>query len=175
MKIVMIHEVNDEILNINFDDFDVITFDDGLYSQYLYKDHFSNIGKKCIFFINPSIICPEDVKQSEKYITCANAHKKAFKGNYEDYMKMSQINELKMIKNFEIGSHSYNHVYFKSIKDMIDDYKKSVDFFKKNDIIIKSYCFPYNQDSKKKYFYNILKKYDIDLYGDGRIPVETLK
>ena len=177
-EIIMIHEVNDKVLKAveTLDRDSIITFDDGLYTQFQYREHFV-FFKRVIFFVNPSIICESVENQSDEYIQCHNAHKKAFKGCFENYMTLEQIQRIskESMYNFEIGSHSYNHKYFKDSKSLIKDIQDSLDFFENRNIPIKSFCFPYNQDSKNPHFIHAvkLKFKDLDIFGSNRIPIES--
>lgn len=177
-EIIMIHEVNNKVLETveTLGRDSIITFDDGLYTQFQYREHFV-FFKRVIFFVNPSIICESVVNQSDEYIQCHNAHKKAFKGCFENYMTLEQIQRIskESMYNFEIGSHSYNHKYFKDSKSLIKDIQDSLDFFESHNIPIKSFCFPYNQDSKNPHFIHAvkLKFKDLDIFGSNRIPIES--
>lgn len=173
-KVYMVHEINDKIIKkLNtLPDESIITLDDGLFTQFKNRDYLKRF-KRVIFFINPSIICK--VKQSENFITCREAHAKAFKNNFENYMTLEQIKELN--ENFEIGSHSFTHKYFKDMKELLDDIEKSIIFFNENNIKIKSFCFPYNQDYNKKHFiFAVKSKFkDLEVFGSSRIPIENIK
>lgn len=175
----MIHEITPEILNLDnsvYDEFDILTFDDCLYTQYLNHKHFAKFNKKMIFFLSTNIICPENINQSEQIIYCGNAHKKAFKGNFENYMKLSQIQELsKLSKFYEIGGHGHNHILFKNSVYSFDKIKEDTDImvskFKEYNLDLNSFCFPYNQDNT---FYKIyVKKLNLQIFGDERIPIES--
>lgn len=174
----MIHEITPEILSLDksvYDEFDILTFDDCLYTQYLNHKHFAKFNKKMIFFLSTNIICPENINQSEQIIYCGNAHKKAFNGNFENYMKLSQIQELsKLSKFYEIGGHGHNHILFKNSVYSFDKIKEDTDImvskFKEYNLDLNSFCFPYNQDNT---FYKIyVKKLNLQIFGDERIPIE---
>lgn len=175
-KVLMIHEITPEILSLDksvYDNFDILTFDDCLYTQYLNHKHFAKFNKKMIFFLSTNIICPENINQSEQIIYCGNAHKKAFKGNFENYMKLSQIQELS--KYYEIGGHGHNHILFKNSVYSFDKIKEDTDImvskFKEYNLDLNSFCFPYNQDNT---FYRIyIKKLNLQIFGDERIPIES--
>lgn len=175
--VYMLHEVNHDTLFkvLKIPTKATITFDDGLYTQFLNKEYFERF-KRVIFFINPTILCKDEEHQSTAFIKCADAHKKAFKGNFENYMTLNQVKEL-YNSGFEIGSHSYEHKYFKTLKEIKDDIEKSLNFFKNHNIKIKSYCFPYNQDSKNPLFKLELSRIykNIEFFGSNRIPIEVIK
>ena len=77
-KVVMIHEITPEVLQKDLSGFDIITFDDGLYTQYLNHKHFAKFNKKMIFFISTSIIRPENITPS-KYCIAVSLTKKHLK------------------------------------------------------------------------------------------------
>lgn len=176
MKIYMIHEVNNNILKIinSLENNCILTFDDGLYSSFKYFEHYKRFAR-VIFFVSSSIICESSDKQSSEFITCSEAHKKAFNNIFENYMTLEQIKYLQTL-NFEIGSHSHKHLRFKSINEHIQDINQSLDFFSKHGINIKSYCFPYNQDFKKPYLNGILKSKfpNLEFFGANRINILNL-
>ena len=90
-NIVMIHEVTDDVLNVNLSNFDILTFDDGLYTQYIHLNHFLQYNKPMYFFISTGIVCPDNVIQSTEPIHCEDAHEKSRNGNLENYMNWKQI------------------------------------------------------------------------------------
>lgn len=110
--VVEIHEMNDEtirkILSLPKKDL-VLTFDDGLYTQYKYLDDLLSIHVPKYFFISTNIVCSRFTEQSKEYIHCADAHKKAFSGNKENYMTWSQIKTIEKMSNCFIGGHSHFH------------------------------------------------------------------
>lgn len=170
---VMIHEVNNNVLSKDLSNFDIITFDDGLYSQYLNLEHYKKLPQPKIFFISTNIVCPEDTKQSIEPLYCADAHKKAFEGNFENYMKWSQIIEIYNTPNCFIGGHSHNHTKLHTLKENIEDTKIMIKVFKSKNISIENYCYPYNfAQSLRKLSVN---RYGItNIFGGERIAVESL-
>lgn len=146
--ILEIHEITPKILDLldkpeAFYGVDLLTFDDGLYSQFYYKDYFNHLNIHRIYFISSSIICPENSKQVVD-VPCHIAHQKFFDtGDAAAYMKWSQIRELQN-DGFEIGSHNHNHSYFADFTDFKKNLDLSLKIFKENDIIISNYCAPYN-------------------------------
>lgn len=156
MKALMIHEVEPWMLDMDLDlsEFDVITFDDGLKSQYLNYEHFARYGKPMIFFV---INNPKDDRE---------------------YMSWDEIEELHGL--YEIGGHSYSHpdlrnmpleLQYMTVKEeainMLND-------FKQRGIEIKSFCFPFNHEALG--YKTILSKFGIEnFYGGERTPIEDLK
>lgn len=168
----MIHEITENILNINLDklkEFDILVFDDGLYSQFKNYKHFLKLNKPLYFAITTSIICNEDIIQNENVEPCHIAHEKAFKGNFEDYMKLSQIKEIYNNKNCFITGHNHYHKVYKDIKGAKNDFIMMNEFFKNNNIKIDSYCFPYNNENSMTSIF--LKKYN-KVFGKNRTPIE---
>lgn len=177
MKILMVHEVLPEFLDLDLSNFDIITFDDGLYSQFLNIDHFLNFNKRIIMFISSNILRPENVKPSKEILNCAIAHNKAFSGNFENYISVSELLELS--KKVEIGCHSHNHLMYKNsafeYNNFKDDTLKSLEFFKNLNIKIKSFCFPYNQNETNKIYETYIKSLGLEIFGYNRIAIENLK
>lgn len=174
LKVLMIHEIREEFLSFDLSGFDVITFDDGLYSQYKYHSHFAKFNKPMYFFITTDFICKEN--QNKDFISCVEAHKKAFKGDYSNYMTLEQIKELSL--KYNIGSHSKTHSDINKIKDIKEQYKKikeevdlSLEFFNLNNIRIDSYCLPYNQNNKL--YESYIKSKNLKIFSSERIEIES--
>ena len=176
-KVVMIHEITPEVLQKDLSGFDIITFDDGLYSQYLNHKHFAKFNKKMIFFVSTSIVRPENIKPSNEILYCGLAHEKAFKDNFENYMSWSEILELsKSSKLYEIGGHSDRHIKFKNSLKSYPEFKKDTEImiskFEQHNLRINSFCLPYNQDNKLYSAY--LKKLGFTVYGMERTAIERI-
>jgi len=172
LRVVMIHEVTDEVLSKDLSNFDIITFDDGLYTQYLHHKHFALFNKPMYFFISPGIVA--NSVQSDEVIYCADAHIKAKECNFENYMTWDQIIELNLLYN--IGGHSYSHPRVKKLplRDQVKLCSEEVDkmfkSFKEHNINIDSFCFPYNEDSIG---YRVKMK-EFIFFGNERVPVESI-
>ena len=65
--ILMIHEFKDTFLNLPLEDY-ILTFDDGLYTQYKFFNEIKKIKTEKYFFISSGIICPEYENQDDEYI-----------------------------------------------------------------------------------------------------------
>ena len=178
-KVLMIHEVTEKLFNLPLENY-ILTFDDGLYSQYYHFKHFESIDTEKIFFVSSNIIC--DGNQSNNFLTCSESHKKAFLGNKEDYMTLEQVKELMSKPNVSIGGHSHDHknlTNFVSLYEKItyieNDTKSMIEWFKINlNLKPTKFCFPYNNDYNGLYK-SLLKKYGFtDFYGSERTPIETL-
>lgn len=180
VKTLMIHEVDDWMLELDLSDYDVLTFDDGLFSQYNNYKHFLKFSKPMYFFISTDIVCPEDVEQNREVVPCSEAHRRyREQGCLEDYMKWSQIQELNTITNCFIGGHGHTHQRLKG-KPMVTTYiitknecRDMCNKFSEHNITIDSFCFPYNEDIIGYRPY--LKREGVDkFFGNERISIEIV-
>jgi uncharacterized protein YdeI (BOF family) len=174
--VLMIHEIHDRVFELPLEDY-VLTFDDGLYSQYYYFDRFKHIPTEKIFFISTGIIC--DGPQSTEFPTSVIAHEKAFNGNKEDFMTVAQIKELIKDPWVSIGGHSHSHKRLDNIdkitgriKHIFDDTQMMNNWFKANlGFVPTKFCYPYNNDHEGMYK-GLLKTLGyIDFYGKERVSV----
>jgi peptidoglycan/xylan/chitin deacetylase (PgdA/CDA1 family) len=171
--VLMIHEITDQLFDYPLENY-ILTFDDGLYSQYYYYDKFKEIDTQKIFFISSNIICKDN--QSIEFPSCNLAHQKAFSGNTEDYMTVSQIKDLMNDPLVSIGGHSHYHKNLSAersvekIKHLINDTKLMIGWFENNlGFSPTKFCFPYNNDYNGVYR-GILHNYGIrEFYGKERI------
>ena len=92
MKILECHEIPKDInLNdYNLEDYDVFTFDDGLYSQYLNVEKFLKYNKPMYFFISTGIVCSNNSEQIE-FVNCLTAHNNFFKNRNSSRTKKIKI------------------------------------------------------------------------------------
>lgn len=178
--VLMIHEVSESLFNLPLKDY-VLTFDDGLYSQYWYFDRFKSIPTEKIYFISSGIIC--NSPQSAEFPSCVEAHKKARNGITEDFMTVTQIKELMQDPLVTIGAHSHNHVELSNISKLPNkvahirkDTEQMLNWFKDNlEFRPTAFCYPYN-DNLYGIYTGLLKEYGFtSFYGSERIPVETLQ
>lgn len=170
--ILMIHEFKEDFLDLPLEDY-TLTFDDGLYTQYLFFDELKKIKTKKYFFISSGIICPENGEQDNRYITCFDAHKKAFKDDFTNYMKWSQIREINNNDDCIIGCHSHFHQIKTAdcVECIIrDNHLMVFNFIKNMDFIPRDFCFPYNYETPvykeilyRKGFNNFFGKERIDI------------
>ena len=174
-SVLMIHEVHEVLFEKRDLNNYILTFDDGLYSQFYHYGKIKNIDTKKIFFISSNIICTG--KQSLLFPTCHAAHSKSFNGNNEDYMSLEQVQYLSEEKQVSIGGHGHFHKNlnnFKNLKEKIDYIKMDTElmlewFEKKLKFTPNKFCFPYNDDMGGLYE-TILKKYGFnEFYGKERI------
>ena len=176
----MIHEVEEWMLDIDLSEYDVITFDDGLFSQYKHYKHFMSFGKPMYFFISTDIVCPEDVEQDESVVSCREGHRRYEKGDKTPYMTWAQIKTLQH-NGCIIGGHGHTHLRVKKGGRGIQktywkikgECKRMVETFKHHEIEVDSFCFPYNDDVFG--YRPTLKEYDVkNFFGDERIPIENI-
>jgi hypothetical protein len=176
--VLMIHEITDQLFELPLQDY-VLTFDDGLYSQYYHFDRFRDIPTEKIFFISSNIVCQGG--QSTEFPDCRTAHQKAMNENYEDYMTIDQIRELMQYPDVTIGGHSHSHfdVSHMALTHKVDflkfDTALMLSWFDHNlGIHVDHFCYPYNNDYSHIYT-SILKQHGIThFYGSERIPAECL-
>lgn len=181
-KILEIHEVHDWMLELDLSEFDILTFDDGLYSQYKHFKHFLKFDGPKYFFISTDIVCTDEKLQNKELISCRDAHKNYRVGDDKSaYMTWDQIKEISEYTNCFIGGHSHTHPKLEGTR-LVDqmhtamfETKIMIKNFKQNDIIINSFCYPYNYPAPG---YKLLlnKKYNVnEIFGDGRTSIEELK
>ncbi len=178
-KILMIHEIQEWMLNVDLSEYDVFTFDDGLFSQYRHYKHFLSYDKPMYYFISTDIICPGNIEQNENIISCREAHGMYKKNNKTSYMKWDQIKTLKYNGCF-IGGHGHTHLKIEKGMNIGEIYRKiknecirMMDEFVINGIKIKSFCFPYNEDIFG--YRSTLRGYGIEkFFGKERIAIENI-
>jgi len=173
-KIVMVHEMHPEMF---IPENCVVTLDDGLYTQYL---HGRGLQNKKIFFISSGIVCYGP--QSDAWISAPDAHKKAFRGNKENYMTVAQIRELHEM-GCEIGGHSHNHFDMRTLSGLpakihhIENDTNLMMTWFRNILGFEptSFCFPYNYELNGIYRFILKRKYGFtDFYGADRINIDDI-
>ena len=151
---LMIHEMN---MKTKIPSDGIATFDDGLYSQYVFG---RNLPNDKIYFICPSFIDNgvNDIGQK-----CMGVH----------HIK-KLINE-----GIDIGAHSYYHTKIWKLPDLKHqvyhiqrDTKLMMEWFgDRLDITPTKYCFPYNEELNGVYKAT-LKPYGFtDFYGSSRVDI----
>lgn len=172
---LMIHEFQEKYLDLPLEKY-TLTFDDGLYSQYAYIAELQKINTEKIFFISSDIICPEDRTQDASFISCRDAHKNAFSGDYSNYMKWSQITYIDRLNRCKIGCHGHKHIYniVSNPLLMLKDSRRMIHAFRRHlGYIPNVFCFPYNIESNM--YKTILQNYGFnDFYGNERIDIDEL-
>ena len=176
--VLMIHEVCESIFNIDRLDKYILTFDDALYTQFMYFDRICNIDTDKIFFVSTGIVSSPGQLQSDKYIKCDVAHE-LFRKNKDTkhYMNWEQISIISRTKNCTVGGHSHEHLLHESnipYKYIVTDTNTMIKEFKHNlGSIPTSFCFPYNNSSIVYEEYLNSKGFN-QLYGTGRVDVDEL-
>ena len=184
MRILEIHQLGAWVKDFSFLKDDILTFDDGLFSQYFFFHYLPKENIK-IFFISTNIINFTN-KFNLEFLSSDIAHELFFSNNdTTNYMNIEQINYLKNQKNVFIGSHTHYHFKYESIeKDLNMSYIIAKDDLEKNKFYMKKYfnidkvkyfCYPYNYD--KNLFFNIcLKKTypGVICFGKNRININKL-
>lgn len=180
MKILEIHQIEPWMLRLSgsiYTSFDIITFDDALYSQYAYIDFFAKFNKPLWFFWSTGIVRPDNIDPVFK--VCDTAHKDAIINNdFSGYMNISEIEYC--FEHYNVGMHGHSHKCLDKLKglnklkvclDETDKMVKIYEFYRKNRHH-PGFCCPYNDVS---YYRSTLKKYydDIFITGPERIPIET--
>ena len=161
MQTLMVHELTESLLKINVDNFDLITYDDGLETQLYHREAFPN--KRKIFFI-----CPRFIEQGENDIG----------------QKCMLLDDVKLLiqEGYEVGAHSNSHTplaYMDNlsakISYMMHDTEECCRWFRNNlGFQPTSFCFPYNDDCNDVYRAIARKCGFKEFYGSERIPIETL-
>ncbi len=180
-NILCIHEIEDWMLDLDLSEYKEITFDDGMYSQYLHLDHFLKFGVPLTFFISTEIVQDEHHSQNSKeFLSCSEAHKNFFKSNDKSqYMNWSQIQEISTTTNCTIGGHSHSHnIKRENIKELhtilVSDTNTMLDEFFTRGINIDKFCYPYNEELPM--YKTILNRKGLHkLYKSDRKNIEELK
>lgn len=170
--------MSEDMLNLPLEDY-ILTFDDGLYSQYKFWPELRALNTVKIFFISTNIVCTGT--QSDEYISCRDAHSKAFAGNTENYMTLEQIREMSQDANVIIGGHSHTHTriseyrLLQKLQHIKDDTEQMLTWFDQNlGQRPTSFCFPYN-DNYGGLYNAILKQYGFqNFYSGERLSIERL-
>jgi len=114
-KVYLFHEINNEIIKdiIELSKNEpeaILTFDDGLYSNYLYLNELKKLPNKKIFFISLGILRNTDIKPNSTFIKCSEAHRQQ---DTSFYMSINEVNEIENLSpkyNCFIGLHGVNHL-----------------------------------------------------------------
>ena len=181
-EVLMIHEVYDDLFSrIDLEKY-TLTFDDGLATQWKYFDKLKKVNTEKYFFFSTGIVCQEDSEQDFSFIKCGDAHKYFFETkNAKDYMKISQLKEIKQTENCFVGCHGHAHIKFRNINNRVErmklintdtlvtleSYKK---IFNEQPTL---FCFPYNWSDD--FYIQVLIKYGFKkLFGKERIDANLL-
>lgn len=142
-----------------------ITFDDGLYTQYLFLKDNPDVCKRSIVFITPKCIRNDLAKPYIECILCDTAHAMYVSGDNKAYMSLVEIAELKRL-GVQIGYHSYSHLNISSAyskaSQKLDKLKLEVhcmlEYQKEYGIFDNIFCVPYNDYSILNLYLKLLEK-----------------
>jgi len=170
--ILMLHEVSDWMFELPLHEY-TLTFDDGLFTQYIHLEKIKQIPTEKIFFISTNIVADSETLQTSAFIKCYDAHAKyESTGDVENYMNWDQIREIHDTPECTIGGHSHNHKICNQF-NMFTDTNLMVETFKERNISVNSFCFPYNIHDNA--YMELLKlKGFTEFYGEGRVDVYDL-
>lgn len=183
----MIHKWHDTYLDLPLDDY-ILTFDDGLVSQYIaipsIIKRFPSI--EIHYYFSTGILRDND--DCITFNDAPIAHS-LFKSNgiSSDYISYNELYELSKLSNVQIGLHGHDHIHPNSqtlpdekLHDKVlrwkSDIMKMKAFYTLNKSLFSTliYCTPYNEYCDLQI--GFLKKYlpGIKIIGPGRVNVETL-
>ena len=184
--VLMIHEVTEEILSLPLENY-ILTFDDGLYSQFYYWDEIRRLNTEKIFFISTGFLRPYRNDKNEN-LTAVEARKMGEDGDLSGYISVEEANW--MLDRFaKMGGHGHKHIDVRNTKHyrnlpktskalkiekfMIDTERMLFRFYHWFNHHPRIYCFPFNHE--EDWMRGILRKYGFkEFYGSERIPVEEL-
>lgn len=171
MKMFTIHNVdsnwNKKYEENKVNNEDILTLDDGLYSQYKYLDKIVNNKNKKIFSITPNLL----LKPNQNQCTSEDKRLNKLGNDWCEYMSLEQVYAISKIDNCFIGMHGYNHIRFKKLlevdklseEDVIRRFIRDLDlcfsWFKDHKLNTDIYCFPYNFTFNRKFVLIIQEKY----------------
>ena len=174
-RIIMIHEVNElvlETLRTKTTPQDILTFDDGLYSNYMYLDKLQALPNTKIFFFSTAIVRPEIMRPNTKIINCAIAHTKLKvrdNAGLSNYMSFQELTEISELPNCFLGVHGHKHIRIigktmprslitlnetltEKPKELLDILRKDIyEMITRYHLIFgqfpNKFCFPYNDEN----------------------------
>ena len=175
----MIHAVNEDMFSLPLHEY-VLTFDDGLYSQWKYFDRLAEIDTDKLFFISTAFVCREN--ETVEGVSSSVAHDKARRGIFEDFMTVDQIRQIHKTPRCFIGGHGHSHIRLAELPRLVDRIKVADDDLTQMLVEMKklvgvtptSFCFPYNYDIGGMYQALLKRRGITKWYGSERIPIETL-
>jgi hypothetical protein len=176
---IMFHEIYPKHYKKEFIDslnsYRYLTFDDALYSQYLYilylQKYYPYLLEKCIVFVSTNIISNST---NQYWNTCKQAHLLSKQGVYNNYITLDQIKHLQIF--VQVGLHGHNHLDIDELLKL--GLSKAYQIFKQDtDEMYKCfkqynlcniYCTPYNKYNTL--FIGYIKKVFniITIIGEGR-------
>lgn len=172
-NVLMIHEVDECIFKKPLDQY-ILTFDDGLYSQYKLFHKIKQIPTVKIFFISTGIVADESVEQNKCCVPSSQAHEMFFQHDDAScFMKWSQIEQIANTPGCYIGGHSHYHHRGAKMCDLIHDTKKMCEELLNHQIETNKFCFPYNKEHS---FYKalLINHGFTDFYSAERHDIDDL-
>lgn len=172
-KVLLIHDVKYHYIEYLSDKY-TLTFDDGLYSVYYYKDALKRINTDKIVFI-PTERILLDRKSFPIFIDCYRANNLwLYYGDNSAYMTIDEVKDLHNM-GFIIGCHSHYHSReYRSKSSIREDVNLATQWFKKYLGFTPEYfAFPYNNESELLR-YELMKCGVKYFYGTERIPIEKI-
>lgn len=189
MKYFTVHSVCEDLFKLNLSDY-ILTFDDGLFSQYFYWDLiYNNVSSSSVLFIPTRAIILSNFTRPRfsgrfiKFRDCFQAMKRWKQCNmHDDYMTLGEIKFMIENYNVKIGGHGHRHlepmIYKNSLVDSVKIMKEDIDqmfnWFKAHlSITPVDFCFPFNKEDS--FLKMLLKDEGIEnFYGEERIEIESL-
>lgn len=160
-KILEIHQIEDWMLQKPksfYEGFDIITFDDGLASQFWHYDFFQRFNVPKIYFYSTGIF-RKSLRISSEWKVCDVAHKDAILNkDFSAYMHPAELAELSWLPKTYIGVHGHKHVYLENLstiqqyKTVLSEVEKMLDAFNRHSRMYNIhrvhnwdfFCAPYN-------------------------------
>lgn len=110
----MIHDIREEYFSLRLDQY-VLTFDDGLFSQYYYFPMFKRFQSERIYFITTAFIKSGKIRplfngehlrplKSKEYMYAAS-----IKGEFGHFVTTEELQLLSTRENVKIGAHGHSH------------------------------------------------------------------
>jgi len=180
MNILMIHEVEPWMFDLDYTRYDVITFDDGLYTQYLHREFFQSLEIPLVYFISTGVVCTSGIEQNEQNVQVVQselAHRQAGDGDLSAFMTWAQIKELYKAPDSFIGGHSHTHPDLSGLR-MIErvqvakhEVQNMIATFEMQKIRTKMFAYPYNSDLVE--YRSALPGFQF--FGPERIDIRSLR
>ncbi len=114
MKILTIHCIRKEYFDLPLNKYR-LNFDDGLFSQYYYFPLLRRQEHELLYFISSAFIRPGPARRmfESEYIPYKKSKKYMYRAliedNYEDFMRVEELQELAKTEGVRIGVHSHFH------------------------------------------------------------------
>jgi len=143
-----------------------LTFDDGFKEcESIIAPILKNYGIPATFFINAAFIDNKEM-MFRNAAQCISKNDNAGANFVNSYLKkqqpyLSTVQVKKLVADgFSIGCHSFGHPYFSKInlKSQIEELDLNSTYFKKNNLLVKSFAFPFTDVGVKSNFFEVLKE-----------------